>query len=168
MEPQGRPSRGRQVATDVSTIGSANRVVDDYLMPTNSNLDKRFSIERLKPLGATTFEGTTDPADVEKWLNLIEKCFGVMNYPEERKVKASRRNEFMSFIQSDMSVDEYESRFTKLAKNALAFVIDEIDKCKRFEQGLKGEIRTSVMASMNWLDFAKLVEATMRVESNLA
>lgn len=74
----------------------------------------------------------------------------------------------MSFIQSDMSVEEYESRFTKLAKNALAFVIDEIDKCKRFKQGLKGEIRTSVMASMNWLDFAKLVEGTMRVESNLA
>lgn len=64
-----------------------SRRVDDHLMPTNSNLDKRFSIERLKPLGATTFEGTTDPVDVEKWLNLIEKCFGVMNYPEERKVK---------------------------------------------------------------------------------
>lgn len=39
-------------------------------------LDKRFSIERLKTPGAMTFAGTANLVDVEKWLNLIEKCFG--------------------------------------------------------------------------------------------
>lgn len=29
------------------------------------DLEKKYEIERLKALGATTFEGTTDPADAE-------------------------------------------------------------------------------------------------------
>lgn len=45
---------------------------------------------------------------------------------------------------------------------------DEIDKCKRFEDGLWTEIRASVMASMDWSDLSKLVEADMRVERCLA
>ncbi|KAA0035024.1 hypothetical protein E5676_scaffold155G00590 [Cucumis melo var. makuwa] len=50
-------------------------------------VNKRFGIERLKALGATTFEGTTNPANVEKWLSLIEKYFGVMKCSVERGVK---------------------------------------------------------------------------------
>ena len=49
-------------------------------------LDKRFSIERLKALGATTYMGATNLVDTEKWLS-IEKCLGVMDYLEERKVR---------------------------------------------------------------------------------
>ncbi|KAA0047659.1 uncharacterized protein E5676_scaffold648G001070 [Cucumis melo var. makuwa] len=49
--------------------------------------DKKHS-ERLKPLSATlVFEGSIDPADAEVWLNLLEKCFEVIDWPEERKVK---------------------------------------------------------------------------------
>ncbi|KAA0047291.1 retrotransposon protein, putative, Ty3-gypsy subclass [Cucumis melo var. makuwa] len=29
--------------------------------------------------------GSTNPADAENWLNMLEKCFDVRNYPEERK-----------------------------------------------------------------------------------
>ena len=49
--------------------------------------DKMFSIERLKKLGAQEFEGSTDPADTEIWLNRLEKCFDVMECPDERKVR---------------------------------------------------------------------------------
>ncbi|KAA0037490.1 retrotransposon protein, putative, Ty3-gypsy subclass [Cucumis melo var. makuwa] len=41
----------------------------------------------LRVRGATVFEGSTDPADAENWLNMLEKCFDVMNCPEERKVR---------------------------------------------------------------------------------
>ncbi|KAA0037904.1 uncharacterized protein E5676_scaffold487G00690 [Cucumis melo var. makuwa] len=44
---------------------------------------KAYKIERLKKLGATVFEGSTNPADAENWLNMLEKCFDVMNCPEE-------------------------------------------------------------------------------------
>ncbi|KAA0043589.1 uncharacterized protein E5676_scaffold2208G00290 [Cucumis melo var. makuwa] len=52
-----------------------------------SDLEKAYGIEWLKKLGATVFEGSTDPADAENWLNMLEKCFDVMNCPEERKVR---------------------------------------------------------------------------------
>ncbi|XP_016901385.1 uncharacterized protein LOC107991239 [Cucumis melo] len=46
-----------------------------------------YGIERLKKLRATVFEGSTDPADAEVWLNMLEKCFDVMSCPQERKVR---------------------------------------------------------------------------------
>ena len=101
-----------------------------------------------------TFAGTTNSTDREKWLSLIEKCFGVMDCREERKVKLAthllqhgahdwwilhtarageeglttwdefrrafknkfyphsfcdtKRSEFMSLVQSNMTVTKYE------------------------------------------------------------
>ncbi|XP_016900338.1 uncharacterized protein LOC107990863 [Cucumis melo] len=52
-----------------------------------SDLEKAYGIERLKKLGAIVFEGSIDPADAEEWCNMLEKCFNVMNYPEEWKVR---------------------------------------------------------------------------------
>ncbi|TYK11538.1 uncharacterized protein E5676_scaffold1301G00020 [Cucumis melo var. makuwa] len=49
--------------------------------------EKAYGIERLKKLGATVFEGSTDPVDAENWLNMLEKCFDVMKCPEDRKVR---------------------------------------------------------------------------------
>lgn len=56
-------------------------------MPTPSTVDKRYDIERLKSLRATTFKGTTSPANEKKWLSLVEKCFGVMECTKERRAK---------------------------------------------------------------------------------
>lgn len=53
-----------------------------------SDPEKMYGIERLRKLGATIFEGSTDPADAEDWLNMLEKCFDVMiNCPEEWKIR---------------------------------------------------------------------------------
>lgn len=60
----------------------AQRLVDGL----TSNLEKKFNIERLKALGATTFKGTTNAADVEKWLSLMKKCFGVMECPKKEEL----------------------------------------------------------------------------------
>ena len=49
--------------------------------------EKKFGIERLKALGAITFDGTMDPTDAKRWPNLMEKCFMVMDCLEEIKVK---------------------------------------------------------------------------------
>lgn len=53
----------------------------------NNNLEKTFGIKRLKALGATTFARTTDPADAEGWMNVLEKCFKVMRCLDDRKVE---------------------------------------------------------------------------------
>ncbi|KAA0042125.1 ty3-gypsy retrotransposon protein [Cucumis melo var. makuwa] len=52
-----------------------------------SDLEKAYGIERLKKLGAIVFEDSIDPADAEEWCNMLEKCFNVMNCPEEWKVR---------------------------------------------------------------------------------
>ncbi|KAA0032974.1 uncharacterized protein E5676_scaffold482G00290 [Cucumis melo var. makuwa] len=52
-----------------------------------SDPEKAYVIERLKKLEATVFEDSTDPVDVKNWLNMLENCFDVMNFPEERKVR---------------------------------------------------------------------------------
>lgn len=116
MTPREKPRRGRQVATGVPVTRSANRAQDYdemssnghyiighnieenmfdrfaqrlayHFMATPSIVYKRFSIERLKALGVMTFKGTINQTDVEKWLSLIEKYFGVMECLEEKKVK---------------------------------------------------------------------------------
>ncbi|KAA0041494.1 DNA/RNA polymerases superfamily protein [Cucumis melo var. makuwa] len=61
-----------------------------------SDPEKAYGIERLKKLEAIVFEGFIDPADVENWLNMLEKCSDVMNCPEERKW-LSMRGSLLSF-----------------------------------------------------------------------
>lgn len=50
-------------------------------------IDKRFNIERSKALEANIFIGTIDLVDAEKWLSLIEKCFGVMDCFKAKRVR---------------------------------------------------------------------------------
>lgn len=59
----------------------------------------------------------------------------------------AKRKEFMSLVQGNMIVIEYEKRFTKLVKYVVAFVIDETNKCKWFEEGLRTGIKAPVMAT---------------------
>lgn len=48
-----------------------------------------------------------------------------------------------------MTIVEYEKMFIELAKYALAFVTNEIDKCKQFQDGLRTKHRASVTANMD-------------------
>ncbi|KAA0052118.1 Retrotransposon gag protein [Cucumis melo var. makuwa] len=100
-------------------------------MPTHSTTDKRFNIKRLKALGATIFETTTYLADRDKWY-----CRGLVDSPYDES----------SSVQGDLTIFEYEKRFT-FDKYALAFVINEANKCQQFEDGLQTEIRAPVMAN---------------------
>ncbi|KAA0040646.1 DNA/RNA polymerases superfamily protein [Cucumis melo var. makuwa] len=120
-----------------------------------SDPEKAYEIERLKKLGATVFEGSIDPADLENWLNMLEKCFDVMNCPEERKTFRgifedkyypstyceAKRDEFLGLKQGSLSVAEYERKYTELSRYANVIVASESDRCRRFERGLRFEIQ---------------------------
>ncbi|TYK02477.1 uncharacterized protein E5676_scaffold1738G001060 [Cucumis melo var. makuwa] len=73
-------ARKERFAKTTQEIGRPKRVEP-------SDPKKAYGIKWLKKLGATVFEGSTDPADIEDWLNMLEKCFDVMNCPKERKVR---------------------------------------------------------------------------------
>ena len=74
-----------------------------------------------------------------------------------------KRSEFLRLVQGSMSVEEYEKKFLDLSRFAISAVGDERERCKRFEEGLRFEIRTTVTAS-RYTEFIEIVEAAKRVE----
>ncbi|TYK23881.1 uncharacterized protein E5676_scaffold419G00590 [Cucumis melo var. makuwa] len=79
-----------------------------------------------------------DPTDAKRWPNLMEKCFMVMDCPEEIKVKlaifllevGAEDWSTLYAVQGEMTVADYK-KFIELAKYALAFIVDEEDKLKK-------------------------------------
>ena len=51
-----------------------------------------------------------------------------------------KQREFINLKQGNMSVAEYEVKFTQLSHYALAMVANEIDRCRHFEEGLNYDI----------------------------
>ncbi|KAA0061889.1 DNA/RNA polymerases superfamily protein [Cucumis melo var. makuwa] len=144
---------------------------------------------------------------------MLEKCFDVMNCPEERKVRLAtfgaeynrrewwksilarrsdaraldwqtfrgifedkyylstyceaKRDEFLRLKQGSLSVAEYERKYTDLSWYADVIVASESDRCRRFERGLRFEIRTPITAIAKWTNFSHLVETALRVEQSI-
>ena len=56
---------------------------------------------------------------------------------------------------------EYECKYTELSQYADVIVASELDRCRRFERGLRSEIRTHVTTIANWSNFSQLVETAL-------
>ncbi|XP_038890030.1 uncharacterized protein LOC120079741 [Benincasa hispida] len=119
--------------------------------------------------------------EAEKWWKVISvrrASTDAMLWPEFKKAikdkycpssfRDAKRDEFLRLTQGTMSVVEYEQKFTELSQYALPIIAEEKDRCRKFEQGLRKEIKTPVTSTANWLDFNQLVERATRVERSLA
>ena len=79
--------------------------------------------------------------------------------------KDSKIEEFFSLEQKNVSVSEYEKRFSELVRLVPYIQVDEVPKCKRFLAGLQHRIRVHLsMVPQN--RFGDLVEAALRVEQS--
>ncbi|GAV64795.1 zf-CCHC domain-containing protein [Cephalotus follicularis] len=65
-----------------------------------------------------------------------------------------------------MSVAQYEHKFLELSHFAPALVVDQEERCQRFLDGLRPELRHTV-ATIDWNVFGNLVESAMRVELSI-
>ncbi|GAV84884.1 zf-CCHC domain-containing protein [Cephalotus follicularis] len=65
-----------------------------------------------------------------------------------------------------MSVTQCEHKFLEFSHYAPTLVADQEERCQRFLDGLRPEIRHSV-ATIEWNVFGNLVESTMRVELSI-
>ncbi|XP_024031363.1 uncharacterized protein LOC112094524 [Morus notabilis] len=84
------------------------------------------------------------------------------SYREEKALK------FMSLLQGDMSVREYEAKFNDLSRFAPSLVKSEPMRCLKFENGLKNSVMRSLVA-LRIRNFRDLVATATRVEQdNLA
>ncbi|KAL8115292.1 hypothetical protein AgCh_021949 [Apium graveolens] len=73
--------------------------------------------------------------------------------------------EFLELKQGNRSVTEYEAKFTELARIALEYVSSESQRAKRFQQGLKPEIRSGVVA-LQLKIYTSVVQAALVIESD--
>lgn len=73
-------------------------------------------------------------------------------YP--RAYKDVKIKEFYSLVQGNMTVEEYEKKFTELSPVALFIVDNKVNRCCKFVQGLNSKIKT----------YGRLVEVALRVE----
>ncbi|KAL8147811.1 hypothetical protein AgCh_005211 [Apium graveolens] len=65
----------------------------------------------------------------------------------------------------EKSVAEYEAKFTELARLVHIYVSSEAQKAKRFQQGLKPEIRSGVVA-LQLKTYPSVVQAALVIESD--
>jgi hypothetical protein len=61
-------------------------------------------------------------------------------------VRLQKEREFIKLEQGNMTVSQYEAEFARLARFAPTLVADEDSKARRFEEGLRPRIKTSVIA----------------------
>ncbi|KAA0025985.1 reverse transcriptase [Cucumis melo var. makuwa] len=79
----------------------------------------------------------------------------------------AKRDEFLKLKQGSLSVAEYERKYTELSRYAEMIEASDSDRCRRFERGLRFEIRTPVTAISKWTNFSQLIETVLRVEQSI-
>ena len=79
--------------------------------------------------------------------------------------KDSKIEEFFRLEQKNMSVSEYEKKFSELVRFVLYIQADEVLKCKRFLSGLQHRIRVH-LSVVPQNRFGDLIEAALRVEES--
>ena len=69
----------------------------------------------------------------------------------------SQRKAFLNLVQGSKSIAEYEAEFVRLSQYAKGIVATDYERCIRFEDGLRDELRM-LIAPQRERDFAVLVE----------
>ena len=85
-------------------------------------------------------------------------------FPQSHK-DSKKIEEFFKLEQKNMSVSEYEKKFSELVRLVPYIQADEVLKCKRFLSGLQHRIRVH-LSVVPQNRFGELVEAALRVEQS--
>ncbi|XP_074374361.1 uncharacterized protein LOC141714759 [Apium graveolens] len=73
--------------------------------------------------------------------------------------------EFMELKQGEKIVSEYEAKFMELARLAPGYVSTEIQKVRRFQQGLKPEVHSGVV-TLQLKTYPSVVQAALVIEND--
>ncbi|GMJ08345.1 hypothetical protein HRI_004503700 [Hibiscus trionum] len=77
-----------------------------------------------------------------------------------------KKREFMSLVQGNMTVAEYEVQFVRLSPYAPDMVLSDMHRCDRFRYGLVQEVKTFILAS-EYTYFDVLVTRCKDIEQSL-
>ncbi|XP_074356300.1 uncharacterized protein LOC141696001 [Apium graveolens] len=108
------------------------------------------------------FKGEVDPVAARIWSPLVP-------WREKVCLQSQLEVEFLELKQDEKCVVEYLAKFTELARLVPVYVTTEAQKAKRFQQGLKLEIRSGIVA-LQLKSYTSVVQAALVIESgqNLA
>ncbi|KAJ8619853.1 hypothetical protein MRB53_028382 [Persea americana] len=84
-----------------------------------------------------------------------------------KHIRAQKAQEFANLIQGNMTVAEYEAKFSELARYAPHLIPDEASKADKFEKGLRPILMKQV-AGFELEDYDKLVTKAFKMEATLA
>ncbi|KAK2975898.1 hypothetical protein RJ640_027532 [Escallonia rubra] len=82
-----------------------------------------------------------------------------------QNVKDQKEEEFLKLVQNDMTVAQYEAKFTSLLRHAPYLIDIENHKARRFEKGIKCGIKNRLLA-MKLSTYAKVVERAKILETD--
>jgi len=80
--------------------------------------------------------------------------------------KDKKITEFVQLEQREMTVDQYEAKFSKLSRYAPKLIEDREEKAKKFMKGLRTDIRKQLVPS-NIRDYNEIYEMAQLVEQEL-
>ncbi|KAA3486548.1 ATP-dependent zinc metalloprotease FtsH [Gossypium australe] len=144
---------GEAPASPMAEAGSQDRTVARKSIP-----------EQLRANGAEIFRGISGvaPNVAEYWLGDFFKTAFQGKYVGASYVDAQRKA-FLNFVQWGKSMAEYEVEFLRLSRYARGIVTTNYERCIRFKDGLRDELRV-LIAPQQERDFAILVEKTKITE----
>ncbi|KAK1258538.1 hypothetical protein QJS04_geneDACA023541 [Acorus gramineus] len=116
--------------------------------------------------------------DAELWWRMVERTqtssitwerfvqlFNEKYFPEA--VRREKEQKFLYLQQGGRSVAEYDAEFTRLSRFGAHVLRDEEARARRFERGLRPEIRISLIA-LKFPTYALVLERALLLEQNLA
>ncbi|XP_074367382.1 uncharacterized protein LOC141707862 [Apium graveolens] len=127
------------------------------------------------------FHCVADPVQARAWLKEVEKTFERIGTEEAHKtnfatyllkgekydpkfMEIQMQRKFLELKQENMSVAEYEAKFTELSRFVPQLVSIEEKKAERFQQGLKQWIQNK-LAILEITDYATLVQKATIAEA---
>ncbi|XP_075665441.1 uncharacterized protein LOC142635113 [Castanea sativa] len=103
--------------------------------------------------------------ETEPWTcELFKSVFYEKYFP--KSIHFQKEKEFIKLTQGNMTVAQYESEFSKLAKFTPTMVVDEETKARRFEDGLRFRIKQRVVP-FELTTFRAVVSKALLVEMGL-
>ncbi|XP_077228563.1 uncharacterized protein LOC143861534 [Tasmannia lanceolata] len=131
-----------------------------------------FGISEFMRLSPKVFKKSTAADDAESWLENAEKAFEAMNCNRnEDRVKYATyitlyrmHQEFTQLVLGDMTVDDYEVEFDRLARCVPSLVPDDEAKRNNFEFGLAMYLKKGIAGSTAPESYEDLVKRAKKLE----
>ncbi|XP_059639333.1 uncharacterized protein LOC132281673 [Cornus florida] len=152
--------------------GADPMVADDYMEQVETQLASMDVTEDHLKITLATYKFTKD---AKFWWKSITNQYKIeeMSWDRfkelfyEKYFPASNRwelkNQFIGLIQGNMSVTEYENKFTSLSRFAPEMVSNEVDKVRKFISGLDYKMRPLLIAHGNKV-YSEAVERALMLE----